>query len=143
VADPDFVDVPVAGLLSEPYARSRAAEIDPGRLTKVVRPGEPAKFEGPSTTHLSTVDRMGNMVALTQTLSDFFGAKIAIAGTGIILNNEMKNFSARGVNTMAPGKRMRTTIFPTILIRAGRAFATLGTPGAAHHFHHDADRVET
>jgi len=68
---------------------------------------------------------------LTQTISDFFGAKVAVKGTGIILNNEMKNFSARGVNQMAPGKRMRTTISPTILLRDGRALATIGTPGAA------------
>ncbi|MBE3099769.1 MAG: gamma-glutamyltransferase [Planctomycetes bacterium] len=131
VADPDFVTVPVAGLLSKPYARIRAAEIDPGRITGKVSAGEPAKFGSPSTTHLSTVDRWGNMVALTQTLSDFFGAKVVISGTGITLNNEMKNFSARGVNAMAPGKRMRTTISPTILVQNGRAFATLGTPGAA------------
>ena len=131
VADPDFITVPVAGLLSKPYAKARAAEIDPARITEKVSAGEPAKFESPSTTHLSTVDRWGNMVALTQTLSDFFGAKVVIGGTGIILNNEMKNFSARGVNAMAPGKRMRTTISPTILVQNGKAFATLGTPGAA------------
>ena len=131
VADPDFVAVPIAGLLSPPYAKMRAAGIDSARVSEKVTPGEPAKVESPSTTHLSTVDRWGNMVALTQTLSDFFGAKVLIAGTGIILNNEMKNFSARGVNAMAPGKRMRTTISPTILARDGRAFATLGTPGAA------------
>ena len=72
------------------------------------------------------------MVALTQTISDFFGAKVVDRrAPGIILNNEMKNFSARGPNAMAPGKRMRTTIAPTIVLRDGRAFATLGTPGAA------------
>ncbi len=131
VADPDFVSVPVAGLLAGPYARSRAAQIDPARITAKVTAGDPGKSESPSTTHLSTVDQQGNMVALTQTLSDFFGAKVAIAGTGILLNNEMKNFSSRGVNAMAPGKRMRTTIAPTIVVKDGKAFATLGTPGAA------------
>jgi gamma-glutamyltranspeptidase/glutathione hydrolase len=70
-------------------------------------------------------------VALTQTLSDFFGAKVLVGGTGIILNNEMKNFGTRGPNAIAPGKRMRTTIAPSILIKDGRTFATLGTPGAA------------
>jgi gamma-glutamyltranspeptidase/glutathione hydrolase len=131
VADPDFVKVPVAGLLSASYAKARAGDIDPARITAKIAPGDPGKVESPSTTHLSTVDRQGNMVALTQTLSDFFGAKIVIAGTGIILNNEMKNFSSRGVNALAPGKRLRTTIAPTILVKDGRAFATLGTPGAA------------
>jgi gamma-glutamyltranspeptidase/glutathione hydrolase len=67
---------------------------------------------------------------LTQTISDFFGAKVMIAGTGIILNNEMKNFSKEGPNAIAPGKRMRTQIAPTLLLKDGRAFATLGTPGA-------------
>jgi gamma-glutamyltranspeptidase/glutathione hydrolase len=71
------------------------------------------------------------MVALTQTISDFFGAKVMIAGTGIILNNEMDNFSAQGVNALAPGKRMRTTIAPTILIKGRKPFAAIGTPGAA------------
>ena len=130
VADPDFVSVPAAGLLAKTYTKSRAAEIDPARISEKIVAGIPAKGESPSTTSLSAADKTGNMVALTQTISDFFGAKVAIAGTGIILNNEMKNFSARGVNTLAPGKRMRTTISPTIVVKDGRAFATLGTPGA-------------
>jgi gamma-glutamyltranspeptidase / glutathione hydrolase len=130
VGDPGFVDVPVARLLSKPYAASRAAEIRQDRISEKVAAGDLGKLS-PSTTSLSVVDRAGNMVALTQTISDFFGAKVAITGTGIILNNEMKNFSARGPNVMAPGKRMRTTIAPTIIIKDGRAFATLGTPGAA------------
>ena len=71
------------------------------------------------------------MVALTQTISDFFGAKVMVAGTGIILNNEMKNFSARGPNVIAPGKRMRTMIAPTIRAQAGSRSPPLGTPGAA------------
>jgi gamma-glutamyltranspeptidase/glutathione hydrolase len=93
--------------------------------------GEPAKSESGSTTSLCAVDRRGNVAVLTQTLSDFFGAKVMIEGTGIILNNEMKNFSARGINAMAPGKRMRTTIAPTIILKGDKTFAALGTPGAA------------
>lgn len=131
VGDPGFVQVPVANLLAAPYAKSRAAEIRLDAISPKVAAGEPGLPQSPSTTSLSTVDKAGNMVALTQTISDFFGAKVAIEGTGIILNNEMKNFSARGVNAMAPGKRMRTTIAPTIIVRNGKAFATLGTPGAA------------
>jgi gamma-glutamyltranspeptidase/glutathione hydrolase len=130
VGDPSFVTVPVAGLLSKPYAKARASEISLDRITPRVAAGDPAKLS-PSTTSLSTVDKAGNMVALTQTLSDFFGAKVLVGGTGIILNNEMRNFSARGPNALAPGKRMRTTVAPTIVVRGGRAFATLGTPGAA------------
>ncbi len=131
IADPGFVNVPLKGLLSPVYAKSRAAEIQPEAISPSVKAGEPARYESGSTTSLCAVDRKGNVVALTQTISDFFGAKVMIAGTGIILNNEMKNFSARGVNAMAPGKRMRTTIAPTILLQNNRPFAALGTPGAA------------
>ncbi len=131
VGDPDFVGVPIATLLSRDYAKSRAAEIDPARISAKIAPADIKKDESPSTTSLSVVDGDGNMVALTQTLSDFFGAKVLIPGTGLILNNEMKNFSARGPNQMAPGKRMRTTIAPTLVLREGRPFVTIGTPGAA------------
>jgi gamma-glutamyltranspeptidase / glutathione hydrolase len=131
VGDPGFTDVPVAQLLSKPYASKRAAEIAMDRITAKVEAGTLDRLS-PSTTSLSTVDKAGNMVALTQTLSDFFGSKVVVAGTGIILNNEMKNFSARGPNSRMPGKRMRTTIAPTIILRPdGRTFATIGTPGAA------------
>ncbi len=130
IADPGFVQVPVAWLLSKPYAKSRAAEIQPGEISAKIAAGEPPKT-GPSTTSLSVVDKAGNMVALTQTISDFFGSKVVVAGTGIIFNNEMKNFSRQGVNVLAPGKRMRTTISPTILLKGGKPFATIGTPGGA------------
>jgi len=131
VGDPDFVKVPLAELLSVDYARARAAEIKPDLVTPKVAAGAAAKQEPPSTTSLSVVDAQGNMVALTQTISDFFGAKVLVAGTGIILNNEMKNFGTRGPNAIAPGKRMRTMIAPTILLRDNRGFAAIGTPGAA------------
>lgn len=131
VGDPDFVEVPAAGLSAKSYAKRRAAEIDPFKMTEKTTAGKPDKEGSPSTTSLSVVDKEGNLVALTQTISDFFGAKVVVTGTGIILNNEMRNFSASGVNALAPGKRMRTTVSPTIVLKDGRAFATLGTPGAA------------
>jgi gamma-glutamyltranspeptidase/glutathione hydrolase len=131
VADPAFVAVPVAGLLAKPYAEARAAEIDPARISEKIAPGDPSRGQSSSTTSLSVVDRDGNMIALTQTISDFFGAKVMVAGTGIILNNEMDNFSAQGVNALAPGKRMRTTIAPTIIVKGRKPFAAIGTPGAA------------
>jgi len=131
IADPDFEKIPIAGLLSRDYAKKRAAEIKPDVVSLKVGAGEPAKSESGSTTSLCAVDRRGNVAVLTQTLSDFFGAKVMIEGTGIILNNEMKNFSARGINAMAPGKRMRTTIAPTIILKGDKTFAALGTPGAA------------
>lgn len=129
VGDPGFTEVPVRRLLSADYARQRAAEIDVAKVSTTVGAGRLVQEEPPSTTSLSVVDRRGNMVALTQTISDFFGAKVVVEGTGILLNNEMKNFSALGPNRMEPGKRMRTAIAPTIVLRAGRPFATIGTPG--------------
>jgi gamma-glutamyltranspeptidase/glutathione hydrolase len=96
-----------------------------------VRAGTPGEPESPSTTALAAIDGRGNAAVVTQTLSDFFGAKVSVPGTGIILNNEVKNFSARGINAMAPGKRMRTMIAPTIVLKNGQAVAALGTPGAA------------
>lgn len=131
VGDPDFVTVPVAALLSADYTRRRAAEIKADAITPKVTAGEIADRESPSTTSLAVVDARGNMVALTQTLSEFFGAKVMVGGTGIILNNEMHNFSARGPNALSPGKRMRTMIAPSILLKDGKTFAAIGTPGAA------------
>jgi gamma-glutamyltranspeptidase / glutathione hydrolase len=131
VADPDFVKVPIDGLLSPAYARSRAAEIRPDQLTAKVSAGEPFGEGSGSTTSLCAVDRQGNIAVLTQTISDHFGAKVVVPGTGILLNNEMKNFSTRGINAIAPGKRMRGTLAPTILLKDGKPYAALGTPGAA------------
>ena len=128
VGDPDFTQIPAKGLLDKEYARSRAQEIDLNKITTSIKAGTPN--EHPSTTHLSVVDRHGNMVALTQTLSGFWGACVAVPGTGIILNNEMQNWSSRGPNAYAPGKRMRTTIAPTIIAKDGIPFVTMGTPGA-------------
>ncbi len=123
--------MPTAELLSPDYARRRAAEIKADAITPKVTAGKIADRESPSTTSLAVVDARGNMVALTQTLSEFFGAKVMVGGTGIILNNEMHNFSARGPNALSPGKRMRTMIAPSILLKDGKTFAVIGTPGAA------------
>lgn len=133
VGDPDFVSVPVAGLLAKSYISQRAGEIDPKKISREILPGKPGveRTHSASTTSLAVADRDGNLVALTQTISDFFGAKVMVEGTGITLNNEMGNFSARGVNSLAPLKRMRTTIAPTIIVKGRKPFAALGTPGAA------------
>jgi gamma-glutamyltranspeptidase/glutathione hydrolase len=125
VGDPAFVTVPVDRLSSKAYAKVRAAEIKPDQISPAIGAGAPST-ESASTTSLSVVDKAGNMVALTQTLSGFFGARVAVAG--IILNNEMGNFQTPAA--IAPGKRMVTTISPTIVLKDGKAFATLGTPGA-------------
>jgi len=155
----DDPNVPVEALTSKEYAKSRFEMIP---LTKALpRPssaaerqkmaGDPYKFlggkkffekiledigeakvESPSTTHVSVVDRWGNAVAFTQTLSSFFGSGNVVPGTGIILNNEIPNFSTSGPNAFAPGKRPRTTIAPTIVLRPdGDLLMVVGTPGAS------------
>ncbi|KUK19984.1 gamma-glutamyltransferase [Pseudothermotoga lettingae] len=156
----DDPNVPVEGLVSKEYAKSRFEMIP---LSKAITrsskaserqklAGDPSKYvegkkffenilkeleevskaESPSTTHASVVDRWGNAVAFTQTLSSFFGSGNVVPGTGIILNNEMGNFSASGPNALEPGKRPRTTIAPTIVLRPnGDLLMIVGTPGAS------------
>lgn len=143
LGDPDFVAVPVARLTGEPHARQLAATIDPGRATPsaelkgfAVEPG------GSDTTHLSLLDRDGNYVAATLSINYPFGSGLTIAGTGVLLNDEMDDFSAKpGVanayglvgaeaNAIAPGKRMLSSMSPTFL-RNDQRVAILGTPGGS------------
>ncbi|TXT49964.1 MAG: gamma-glutamyltranspeptidase [Spirochaetes bacterium] len=130
LGDPDFVDVPMKALTSQGYANAKAASIKLDAMTLKYEKVNP-NSEHWSTTHMSVVDKAGNVVALTQTLSSFFGAAVAVPGTGIILNNEMGNFNGKkGSSAYLPGKRMNTTIAPTLIMKDGQSFATLGTPGA-------------
>lgn len=146
IGDPEFDYVPLFDLLSKDYARERAfeipldamtpmSEIRPGELQvlKVAATGTEGFYESPSTTHISVVDKDRNMVALTQTISSFFGAAVIPPGTGIVLNNEMANFSSptAPVNSLEAGKRMKTLISPTLVLKDGAPFLTIGTPGAA------------
>ena len=146
IGDPDFDFVPLFDMLSKDYARERAMEINmdsmtpkdeifPGQfgLGKVAATGtEGFHYESPSTTHISVIDKDRNMVALTQTISSFFGAGVMPAGTGIVFNNEMANFSRTSakVNALEAGKRMKTVISPTIVLKDGAPFLSIGTPGA-------------
>ncbi|MFA5853229.1 MAG: gamma-glutamyltransferase [Spirochaetales bacterium] len=130
LGDPDYVNVPMQALTSKGYANAKAASIKLDAMTKSYEHVNP-NSEHWSTTHMSVVDKDGNLVSLTQTLSGFYGAAVAIPGTGIILNNEMGNFNGKkGPSAYLPGKRMNTTIAPTLIMKDGQAFATLGTPGA-------------
>ncbi|HQD80047.1 MAG TPA: gamma-glutamyltransferase [Bacillota bacterium] len=147
VHDPDFVYVPLQEMLSKDYAKERASKVNPDKMTPAgkIQAGEfakkaalaptgteGAKYESPSTTHISVIDKDRNMVAITQTISSFFGAGVMIEGTGVILNNEMANFSTDKTsgNYIAPNKRMRTSIAPTLVLREGEPFLSIGTPGA-------------
>ncbi len=151
VGDPDFYDVPLAGLLSEEYAMERAALIDPGAAmvpTRATPAGNPHPFmaapvgvgdgaESPSTTHISVMDEAGNAVAITQTISNFWGSQDMIPGYGFFMNNELHNFNAFNpdrpddVNVLAPYKRPRTVLAPTIVRNPdGKVILVIGTPGA-------------
>jgi gamma-glutamyltranspeptidase/glutathione hydrolase len=144
LGDPDFVKIPIAGLLDPAYLRSRMADFDPERATPSdsIRHGQPRK-EPTETTHFSIIDAEGNAISVTTTLNSPYGSKVWVAGAGFLLNNEMDDFSAKpGVpnifglvgneaNAIAAGKRMLSSMTPTIVERDGKVFLVLGTPGGA------------
>ena len=144
LGDPDFVANPLDRLLDKAYAARIRAAIDPAKaeLSKDLAVGI-APHEGSNTTHYSIVDSHGNAVAVTYTLNDWFGAKVTAAGTGVLLNNEMDDFSAKpGIangfglvqgeaNAIAPGKRPLSSMSPTIVSRDGQPVLVLGTPGGS------------
>lgn len=145
LGDTDFVKVPVAGLISKAYAGSLAATISAthARPSSDIQPGHPQPYESDQTTHYSIVDAAGNAVAVTYTLNTNFGSGIVAAGTGILLNNEMDDFSAKpGVanvygliggeaNAIQPGKRPLSSMTPTIVLKDGRPWLVTGSPGGA------------
>lgn len=143
LGDTDFAKVPLTGMTSKAYAAERAKLIDLRKASDDagVRAGDPFAYESPSTTHYSVADRYGNVVSVTYTLGSDFGSGAMIDGTGILLNNQMNNFSherefraARSgdpepPNAMRPGKRMISTMMPTLVFRDGKPWLALGTPG--------------
>jgi len=131
MGDPAFVDIPLAGLLSKEYARERVASVDSGRAAKPGA-GRPAAYEGDSTTHLSVMDSAGNAVALTQTIESFFGCASVLAGYGFILNNQMHDLDPvpGRPNSIAPGKKPLSSMSPTIVLKDGRPFLVVGSPGS-------------
>lgn len=145
LGDTDFVKVPVAGLISKAYARQLAAGIESDRARPAVDilPGRPQPYESGQTTHFSVADAAGNAVAVTYTLNTNFGSGIVADGTGILLNNEMDDFSAKpGVanvygltggeaNAIEPRKRPLSSMTPTIVLREGRPWLVTGSPGGA------------
>jgi len=145
LGDPDFVKIPLAGLTSKKYADELAAQISPDRArsAKEIKPGKPQPYESNQTTHFSVVDKAGNMVAVTYTLNTNFGSGIVAPGTGIMLNNEMDDFSAKpGVpnaygliggdaNAVAAGKRPLSSMTPTFVLKDGKPWLATGSPGGA------------
>lgn len=141
MADPDRVPVPVAALSSKAYAARRRAGIDPRHASDQAAGdlGEVRRFlggESSSTTHVTVVDAEGTMVSATQTLNWLFGSKVAVAGTGVFLNNCMVLMDPvpGNANSIAPGKRILSSMAPTIVLRNGAPFLALGTPGAKRIF---------
>jgi gamma-glutamyltranspeptidase/glutathione hydrolase len=127
--DPDFLDIPVERLTSKAYADARRKEIDPARAGRYAG-GVPVS-ESAHTTHVTTADADGNLVAMTQTINNLFGSRVTVPGTGIMLNNNMALFDphAGRPNSVAPGKRMRSSMAPTVVSRGGRPVLALGLPG--------------
>ncbi len=144
LGDPDFAQVP-RGLVERAYTDGLAKKIDLDRVTPVPQHGEPMNWAGDlfgkHTTHLSVADAEGNWVALTQTINTGFGSKVIIPGTGILLNDEMDDFSTQpGVpnafrligaeaNAIAPKKRPLSSMSPTLVLKDGRPLVTLGAAG--------------
>ncbi len=141
--DADFVDVPLEKLLAKPYAVERRKSIRPDRASssQEIGPGLVTGPESSETTHYTVVDRQGNAVAVTYTLNGFYGSGVTVAGTGILLNNEMDDFTAKPdspnmfgllqskLNAIEPGKRPLSAMTPTIVTRDGEFFMALGAPG--------------
>lgn len=144
LGDPDFVKNPIARLTDKAYAAQIRAVIAPDKagVSQAIKPGV-APHEGSNTTHYSIADRWGNAVAVTYTLNDWFGAKVTAAETGVLLNNEMDDFTVKiGVpniyglvqgeaNVIAPGKRPLSSMSPTILSKDGQPVMVVGTPGGS------------
>ena len=145
LGDPDFVRVPVTGLLNKAYLVKLRAGIDPDHATPSsrIQPGNAPDFEHTETTHFSIVDEQGNAVAMTYTLNGSFGSGVTVPGLGFLLNNEMDDFAAKpGVpnmfglvqgeaNAIQPRKRPLSSMTPTIVLRGGKPYIVLGAPGGS------------
>jgi gamma-glutamyltranspeptidase/glutathione hydrolase len=149
LGDPDFYKVPVAQLIDDSYLAKRASEVNPETPsdTKSVEPGLGTSMpEKAETTHFSVIDKWGNAVSNTYTLNGYFGSGVVVDGTGILLNDEMDDFSAKpgvanmfGVvgsdaNSIAPMKRPLSSMSPTILTKDGKVALVIGTPGGSRIF---------
>jgi gamma-glutamyltranspeptidase/glutathione hydrolase len=145
LGDTDFVKVPVKGLTSKAYAAELVKKIHDNTTlpASAVHPGNPMPYESDQTTHFSVMDRDGSMVAVTYTLNTNFGSGIVAAGTGILLNNEMDDFSAKpGVpnaygliggdaNAVQANKRPLSSMTPTFVLKDGKPWLVTGSPGGA------------
>ncbi|WP_038470540.1 gamma-glutamyltransferase [Candidatus Sodalis pierantonius] len=146
LGDPDFVSVPVQALTSKAYAKTQAQRIDlnHARPSSTIRPGQLQLYESDQTTHYSVVDKNGYAVAVTYTLNTYFGSGIMAGNSGILLNNEMDDFSAKpgspnlfglvgaDANAIAPRKRPLSSMSPTLVVKDGKIWLMTGSPGGSH-----------
>lgn len=142
MGDPDFGDLPIAGITHPTYLQHRMRDFRPGQPTpsSLIHPGEPIT-ESEETTHFNVVDDKGNVVAITTTLNNSYGSRTVIGGAGFLINDEMDDFSIKpGVpnmygaiggeaNAIQPGKRMLSSMAPTIVLKNGKPYLVTGTPG--------------
>ena len=141
LGDSDFVAVPIEGLISKSYAKKRQRLIQPDQAMVLEAHGNPIPVESHHTTHFSVLDRDGNAVSITQTVNTGFGSGMVIERTGIILNNEMDDFSAQPgmpnvyglvgteANAIAPKKRPLSSMSPTVITKDNQPFMVIGSPG--------------
>ena len=145
LGDPDFVKIPLKALLSEDYLKQRMSSFDANKatLSSEIKEGKVTYNESTETTHYSIVDQFGNAIAATTTLNDGFGSKYYCDALGFFLNNEMDDFSAKPgepnmfglvgneFNSIAPQKRMLSSMTPTIVEKNGKLFMVVGSPGGS------------
>ncbi|MCM4157672.1 gamma-glutamyltransferase [Gramella sp. AN32] len=145
LGDPDFVKIPSDTLLSDSYLKGRMDNFSFSKATssKEIEHGEIAGYESMETTHYSIIDQFGNAIAATTTLNGAYGSKLYVDELGFFLNNEMDDFSAKPgspnmfgligaeANSIAPGKRMLSSMTPTIVEKNGELWLTLGSPGGS------------
>lgn len=144
MGDTDFARVPIEGMIEKSYAERQRSTVDPERASSSsdIRAGKPAGYESPETTHFTVVDAAGNAVSNTYTLNGGFGSAVVAKGTGVLLNNEMDDFTAKAgapnlfgaiqseKNAIAPNKRPLSSMTPTFVLRPdGSLFFTIGSPG--------------
>lgn len=144
MGDPDSVKMPIAGLISKKYAAElRKGITDKATPSSDIKAGKPADFEGQNTTHFSVIDRDGNAVSNTYTLNFSYGLGLIADGTGVLLNNELDDFTAKAgasnayglvgfaANLPGPNKRPLSSMTPTIVLKDGKPFIITGSPGGS------------
>lgn len=136
MGDPEYIDVPLAGITDKDYAAELVKKIEPD-VSKEYEADDPWAYESNNTTHLSVADKEGNMIGITKTINYYYGSGLCVDGYGFVMNNEMDDFSPvpGGPNSVAPGKKPLSSMTPTVILNAdGTPFMVLGCPGGSAIF---------